>query len=157
ALPGMVRWYDGYRFAGEVVYNPWSVLNFLASEDQVLRPYWLSTSSLDLVRDLLLAGAGAHAGEIETLLRGKSITKLVDENVSLRDLPPGSDALWGFLLFTGYLTATRVRQRGALVEARLKIPNREVRAAYRTVFRTWLGQALGDGKRVHDLARALLD
>jgi hypothetical protein len=156
ALPDMERWYDGYRFAGQVVYNPWSVLNFLASPDGVLRPYWVSTGSMDLVRDLLLSRAGHEEGEIETLLRGKSITKLVDENVSLRDLPPGADAVWGFLLFTGYLTATRARQRGGFVEVRLKIPNREVRDAYRTVFKTWLSQALGDGHRVLSLARALL-
>jgi hypothetical protein len=155
-LPEMERWYNGYRFAGEVIYNPWSVLNFLASADHVPRPYWLSTSSLDLVRDLLVARAGEHAGEIEALLRGKSITKLVDENVALRDLPPDADLVWGFLLFTGYLTATRVRQKGAFVEARLKVPNHEVREAYRTIFHTWLAQALGDGKRVHDLLRALL-
>ena len=52
--------------------------------------------------------------------------------------------------------STRVRQRGQIVEARLKIPNREVRDAYRTVFWTWLGHALGDGGRVPALARALL-
>jgi hypothetical protein len=156
ALPEIARWYNGYRFADQVIYNPWSVLNFLASEDQVLRPYWLSTSSLDLVRDLLLARAGEHAGDIEALLRGKSITKRIDENVSLRDLPPDADLVWGFLLFTGYLTATRVRQRGAFIEARLKIPNREVREAYRTVFHAWLARALGDGDRVPALTRALL-
>jgi hypothetical protein len=156
-LPDMERWYNGYRFAGQIVYNPWSVLNFLASEDQVLRPYWVSTSSMDLVRDMLLARVGDDDdGDIETLLRGKSITKLIDENVALRDLPPDADTMWGFLLFTGYLTATRVRQRDELVEVRLKIPNREVRAAYRTVFKLWLSRALGDGRRVHDLARALL-
>ncbi len=156
ALPDMERWYNGYRFAGQVIYNPWSVLNFLASQDGVLRPYWVSTGSMDLVRDLLLSRAGDEEGDMETLLRGKSITKLVDENVVLRDLPPSGDAVWGFLLFTGYLTATRVRQRDELVEVRLKIPNREVRAAYRTVFKTWLSRALGDGARVLSLARALL-
>ncbi len=156
ALPDMERWYNGYRFAGQVIYNPWSVLNFLASPDAMLRPYWVSTGSMDLVRDMLLGRAGDDDGDIETLLRGKSITKLVDENVSLRDLPPSGDSVWGFLLFTGYLTATRVRQRDELLEVRLKIPNREVRAAYRTVFKTWLSQALGDGARVPKLARALL-
>jgi hypothetical protein len=156
ALPDMERWYNGYRFAGQVVYNPWSVLNFLASPDGVLRPYWVSTGSMDLVRDLLLARAGDEDGEIEALLRGKRITKLVDENVSLRDVPPGADAVWGFLLFTGYLTATRVRYRDELIEVRLKIPNREVRAAFRTVFRTWLSEALGHGARVLKLTRALL-
>jgi Predicted AAA-ATPase/PD-(D/E)XK nuclease superfamily len=156
ALPDMERWYNGYRFAGHVVYNPWSILNFLASEDQVLRPYWVSTGSMDLVRDLLLSRAGNEEGDIETLLRGKSITRLIDESLVLRDMPLGSEVVWGFLLFTGYLTATRVRQRDELIEARLKIPNREVRAAYRTVFKTWLSRALGDGGRVHALARALL-
>jgi hypothetical protein len=156
AIPEMERWYNGYRFAEEVVYNPWSVLNFLASEDQVLRPYWVSTGSMDLVRDLLLSRVGDEEGDLETLLRGKSITKLIDESVVLRDLPLGSEVVWGFLLFTGYLTATRVRQRDELVSVRLKIPNREVRAGYRTVFKTWLSQALGDGGRVHALCRALL-
>jgi hypothetical protein len=156
ALPEMERWYDGYRFAGETLYNPWSVLNFLASEDRVFRPYWLASGSLDLVRDILLSRAGDEEDELEALLRGKRITKLIDENVALRDLPPGADVVWGFLLFTGYLTATRVRQKGGLVEVRLAVPNREVRAAYRTVFRTWLSQGLGDGKRVKDLARAIL-
>src|SRR5262249_27532689 len=101
-LPEMERWYNGYRFAEEVVYNPWSILNFLASQDQVLRSYWASTGSMNLVRDLLLSSAGDEEGEIETLLRGKSITKLVDESVALRDLPPGSDVVWGLLLFSGY-------------------------------------------------------
>jgi len=156
ALPEITRWYNGYRFADQVIYNPWSVLNFLASEDQVPRPYWLSTASLDLVRALLLGRADEHAGDIEALLRGKSITKLVDENVSLRDLPQDADLVWGFLLFTGYLTATRVRQRDEVIEVRLKIPNREVRAAYRTVFRTWLAHALGDSKHVLELGQALL-
>src|SRR5262249_2685201 len=87
---------------------------------------------------------------------GKSIKKRVDENVTLRDLPPHGETVWAFLLFTGYLTATRVRQRGELVEARLKIPNREVRAAYQTVFRAWLSRGLGDARRVGALVEALL-
>jgi Predicted AAA-ATPase/PD-(D/E)XK nuclease superfamily len=156
ALPGMERWYNGYRFAKNVIYNPWSVLNFLASDDDVLRAYWLSTGSNAIVRDLLMSRVGDTQGELETLLRGKSITKRIDENISFRDLPPGANVVWGFLLFTGYLTATRVREKGAIIEARLKIPNREVREAYRTVFQTWLGDALGDGDGVWALARALL-
>ncbi|MFO0756093.1 MAG: AAA family ATPase [Byssovorax sp.] len=155
-LPDMERWYNGYRFADQVIYNPWSVLNFLSSPDAVFRGYWVSTSSMDLVRDMLLAHAGDEEADIETLLRGKSITKLIDENMALRDLPPGSDAVWGFLLFTGYLTATKVRQKGAFIKVRLRIPNREVRSAYQSVFHTWLAGALGNGAKVKALGRALL-
>lgn len=156
AIPEMKRWYDGYRFGDSVVYNPWSVVSFLASADRVFRPYWVASGSHEVVRDILLSWASDQEEELEALLRGKSITKLIDEHVALRDLPPGPDVLWGFLLFTGYLTATRVRHKSGLVEVKLKIPNREVRAAYRTVFRSWLAQALGDAKRVHDLVRAIL-
>jgi len=35
----------------------------------------------------------------------------------LRGLPLGADMVWGFLLFTGYLTATRLRQRDELQAA----------------------------------------
>lgn len=46
-------WYNGYLFENEIIYNPWSILCFLDSSDAQLRPYWLSTSSNDLVRELL--------------------------------------------------------------------------------------------------------
>ena len=139
------------------IYNPWSVLNFLASQRPAPRPYWLSTSSLDLVpRPAPLAGrrrGGRHRGADPR----QSITKLIDENV-LAPRPPTRRQIpvWASLLFTGYLTATRARDRDELVEARPEIPNREVRAAFRTVFRTWLRRAIGDGDQVQALARALL-
>src|SRR6056297_3851618 len=37
------RWYNGYNFGGHVVYNPWSLLNYLRFKD--LMPYWINTSS----------------------------------------------------------------------------------------------------------------
>src|SRR5262249_32497046 len=72
------------------------------------------------------------------------------------DLSPDSNAVWGLLLFTGYLTATRVRRLGRKVWVRLKIPNREVRDAYQYVFLTWLAEAAGGEARVRALGRALL-
>ena len=82
-LPEMERWYNGYRFADQVIYNPWSVLNFLASPDGVLRPYWVSTGSMDLVRDLPLARDGDEAEATETPLRGRGPAQPPHEN-----LPP---------------------------------------------------------------------
>ena len=43
------RWYDGYRIGNvEGIYNPWSLLNYLAKKE--LRPYWVNTSSNDLIK-----------------------------------------------------------------------------------------------------------
>ena len=45
-------WYDGYRFGGCEIYNPWSLLNYV-DDGFTPRPYWLDTSSNDLVADAI--------------------------------------------------------------------------------------------------------
>src|SRR5699024_11088351 len=43
------KWYDGYRIGNvEGIYNPWSVLNYLAKKE--LRPYWVNSSANDLIK-----------------------------------------------------------------------------------------------------------
>ncbi|HSN98638.1 MAG TPA: AAA family ATPase, partial [Candidatus Nanopelagicales bacterium] len=53
-LHDLRAWYDGYRFGGRAIYNPWSVLSFLDSADRQFRPYWVATASTEIVRDLLI-------------------------------------------------------------------------------------------------------
>uniref|UniRef100_UPI003D131B10 AAA family ATPase n=1 Tax=Haliangium sp. TaxID=2663208 RepID=UPI003D131B10 len=58
---GAVRdWYDGYRFGGRVIYNPWSVLSFL-HHGGAPEPYWLATSANELIEQVL----GAHATRLQ--------------------------------------------------------------------------------------------
>jgi hypothetical protein len=97
-LPDIERWYNGYRFGGKVVYNPWSVLCFLDSEDKVFRPYWVHTSSDDLLRRVILAHGLGEEGELETLLQGGEIRKVISDRVALRELDRSADAVWSFLL-----------------------------------------------------------
>ena len=154
-LADLERWYNGYRFGGHVIYNPWSVLNFLASEDKVLRPYWVHTSSDDLLRRVVFTHGLGQSGELEVLLGGGEIEKQVDDRVALRDLDRSSESVWSFLLFTGYLKATHVRMEGARTIATLAIPNIEVQYAYETLIRSWLEQRLGP-TQVEELLRAVL-
>ena len=47
------RWYDGYKIGNtEGIYNPWSILNYLT--DKELMPYWVNTSSNDLIKMTLI-------------------------------------------------------------------------------------------------------
>ncbi len=117
-------------FGGQVIYNPWSVLNFLASEDKVLRPYWVQTSSEDLLRRVVFSHGLGQDGELEILLAGGEIDERIDDGVALRDLDTSPEAVWSFLLFTGYLKATTVRMEGAETRATLAIPNKEVEYVY---------------------------
>ena len=65
------KWYDGYRI-GEVegIYNPWSILNYLKRKELV--PYWVNTSSNDLIK-LTLKNSMAVKEKMERLLKGEAI------------------------------------------------------------------------------------
>ncbi|HSN98706.1 MAG TPA: AAA family ATPase, partial [Candidatus Nanopelagicales bacterium] len=151
-------WYDGYDFGGNVIYNPWSVLSFLDQRDPTPQPFWVSTSSNDLLRDILIRRAARLGPALERLLEGESLEREIDEHVVLSELPTSDDAFWSLLLFSGYLKAER-RLRGpdAPPTYRLAIPNREVWTAYRSIFRDWLRTGLSmRGGSLEALMRALL-
>jgi len=157
-LEDVRRWYNGYLFGGEVVYNPWSVLCFLDSREAALEPYWLSTSSNDLVRELLELYAFELQPVFESLLEGSTIEVPLAENVVLSDLRQRPDALWSLLVYSGYLKA-EAAPPDALGDrmVRLSIPNHEVRGVYSTTFRGWMDQRLREsGGSLSALTRALL-
>lgn len=121
----------------------------------VFRPYWVHTSSDDVLRRVILAHRLGDEGELETLLQGGEIRKIVSDRVALRELDRSPESVWSFLLFTGYLKAVAVWQNTDTV-ATLAIPNREVLSVYRTIFRTWLEERLGGAKQLDRLLLALL-
>ena len=154
----MRTWYNGYVFGGEIIYNPWSVLCFLDSADARARAYWLSTSSNDLVKELLERYALELQPVFETLLEGGSVEHALDENVALSQIHQSPGALWSLLVFSGYLKAEEAYHdpmRGPV--HRLSIPNREVRQVYATTFRTWMENRMqGHGGSLAQLTEALL-
>jgi hypothetical protein len=150
-------WYNGYVFGGHVIYNPWSVLSFLQWGSEP-KPYWLSTSSNDLIKHVLGLRATQLQPVLEGLLAGEGLVRIVDENVVLDDLEHDDDAFWGLLVFSGYLRAEKhgVAPNGQAMY-RLTIPNHEVRLVYVDSFRTWMKARLrGHGGNLDELTRALL-
>lgn len=155
-LPLAQRWYNGYLFGGQVIYNPWSVLAYLKRDEEEPAPYWVSTSGNELLRDLLLQQGLGLSADMEALLRGEAIEREVSEHVALRDLSERPALLWSFLLFTGYLKAVRTRREAGALMVTLAIPNEEVRYLYRSLFSEWMERSLGSDSRREDLLRALL-
>jgi hypothetical protein len=137
-------YYNGYIFGGEAIYNPWSILHFIASKSKELIPYWLTTSENELVKSLLEHHAFAVHAEMEALLKGEHIEKRLDEGIVFPALRESKDALFSLLVFSGYLKA----ERGPVVigtpraPARLSIPNEEVADLYRTTFQSWTDKGL---------------
>ncbi len=154
--PLVQRWYNGYLFGGQVIYNPWSVLEYLKRDEVQPAPYWGDTSGNELVRELLITQGLGLSPEMEALMRGESIERPINEHVVLRDLGENPESIWSFLLFTGYLKALSHRREDRVLYATLAIPNEEVLSIYETLFRDWMRRALGGDRRREELLQALL-
>ena len=79
-------WYNGYYFGNTTIYNPWSILNYLAKPREGLKPHWVNTTSNDLVNVILSSGGDEVKKDLNDLINGKTITKYIDENVVMADI-----------------------------------------------------------------------
>jgi hypothetical protein len=157
SLATVQDWYNGYVFGGNIIYNPWSVLSFLSYGGDP-EPYWLSTSSNDLIKHVLGLRATRLQPVFEGLLAGEAVEQILDENVVLDQFEHSDRALWSLLVFSGYLRAEKhtTAAMGQPVH-RLTIPNREVRIVYADTFRQWMEEHMrGHGADLDALTRALL-
>ncbi len=157
ALMADIRsFYNGYLFGGIAIYNPWSVLSFFHNTRHDLLPYWIDTSSNDLVRELLLSGPAGVRAELEVLLAGGAIQKRIEENIVLRDIAGHRGAVWSFLLFTGYLKVASLRFEHGEHHAELRVPNAEVAIALRTMTKVWMETQVGSEDSLNAMLAALL-
>jgi len=148
-------WYNGYIFGKQIIYNPWSILSFLNRKERVFQPFWIDSSSNDLVRDLILNGPISLRESVETLLRGESISSALPENIVIRDIAATEENIWSLLTFSGYLKAIFSYQEDETAVYQLSIPNREVLIFYRQTIRIWLNKQIGD-HRLQQLLKSLL-
>ncbi len=145
---GVQYWYNGYRFGSRVIYNPWSIINFLNSEEKELMPYWINTSDNQIVETLLTSGGIELKEELEQLIRGESIEKIIDENIILKNIAHREDLLWSFLLMGGYLKQTAKRRHAASGKFfyTLSIPNEEVKTTYTAVIDNYFAAKINKNK-----------
>ncbi|MDE6760051.1 MAG: AAA family ATPase [Lachnospiraceae bacterium] len=128
------EWYDGYLFGETEVYNPWSVINYVdtAIENTVAfpKPYWSNTSSNSIIRELIEEADSVVKQEIEGLLAGGIIEKLVHEDITYEDIHKTQDNLWNFLFFAGYLKKIKEQFEEETIYLTLTVPNKEVAGIY---------------------------
>ena len=130
-LPEVKAWYDGYRFGNSDVYNPWSILNFIQSEE--LRPYWIETSGNFLINDILKNVSTETIEILENLFNGISVEENISGNSDLSVLMR-EDEIWELLLFSGYLTIDEKIGESYEDVYTLRLPNREVKEFFRKKF-----------------------
>ncbi len=154
----MKEWYDGYLFGDTEVYNPWSVIKYLydlySDVGAFPHPYWINTSSNDIIKDLITRADREMKGQIETLLGGGTLDIQVHEEVTYGDMHSSGENLWNFLYFTGYLTKESEYFKESSIFLRARIPNIEVKTIYQNTILNWLKAAIKK-EDFRDLYRAM--
>lgn len=132
------NWYDGYLFGRVSVYCPWDVINYcdelLTDREAEPKNYWANTSGNGLVRRFIGKADKSTKDEIEQLLSGGTIYKLVKPELTYREVDSSIDNLWSVLFATGYLTQ---RGKAAGGEIALAIPNREIEKLFADLVKDW--------------------
>ncbi len=150
------EWYDGYMFGNLGIYCPWDVINYCGDlrDGSVTEPqnYWVNTSSNDIIRRFLSKADAAARDEIELLINGGHVKKMVHQELTYRDLDSDIDNLWSILFTTGYLTQAEEDEEGI---SSLVIPNREIRWIYVQQIRKWFkDESRKDTRKLENLRRA---
>ncbi|MBY6917968.1 AAA family ATPase [Clostridium botulinum] len=140
------KWYNGYIFGGKIIYNPWSVLNYIKNNEIGFMPYWINSSSNDLIKRLLSNGNEDTKKNLEELIKGNSIKKTVDDHVVMKDVEDDEENLWGFLTLSGYLKPVKKELIDGELECELKIPNNEVLIFYSKLIKKWFKESLTSKK-----------
>lgn len=148
------RWYDGFTFGktGEI-YNPWSILNYLRTEE--FSAYWANTSSNSLVSVLLREGSKNVKQDFEELMRGGALKMEMDEQIVYDQLSVKKNAVWSLLLAAGYLKVLKTEYVASIGRRyyTLALTNREVHLMFEDLVSSWF---VGQEDNYGDFIRALL-
>ncbi|MBR4702641.1 MAG: AAA family ATPase [Oscillospiraceae bacterium] len=124
-------WYDGYRFGSSDIFNPWSVINYFG---HVCKPraYWVSTSSNDIIGEIMTGATAELYEKLNSLLQGNTVLTYIDTDVVYPRIRENPSSVYSFLLVTGYLklvTAELSMGDGYMCEVAL--PNKEIAYVYK--------------------------
>ena len=112
------RWYNGYGFLGEPVYNPFDILLFI-DKDRQYRNYWFETGSPSFLIKLLQKRRSFLPD-----LEGVEASEAILDSFDIERIDPIT------LLFqAGYLTIESTRWQRSRLLYRLRLPNQEVKMA----------------------------
>ena len=128
-LPELRDWYDGYRFGGQEIYNPWSIIQYFGKQC-VPGMYWVNTSGNAVIAELMKSADSEHFESIEQLMQGKMVRAFLREDIVYSDIGEDQDALYTMLCTAGYLTIEREERTSFGTEYTLRLPNREMQVLF---------------------------
>ena len=123
-------WYDGYRFGGYEIFNPWSVISYFNNGCKP-KAFWQFTGSNDIIEDILENAPEDVYEKLYKMMQGESILSYIDTAVIYPQIKDNPSSIYSFLLVTGYLKADFVDSSyGEDYMCRVSLPNKEISFVY---------------------------
>ena len=123
-------WYDGYRFGGTDIFNPWSVIGYFNNNCRP-KAFWQSTGQNDIIREVLASATPDIMERLELLMQGKSFVTHIDTGVIYPQIQKNPSSIYSFLLVAGYLKAVSYDQPyGEDYMCEVALPNKEISFVY---------------------------
>ena len=142
------KWYNGYKFGDEKVYNPWSIINYLS--DKELRSYWVNVAQENTINRLIKEADESMFEDLRLIFSGISVEKEIDGHSNMENLQDPEE-IWKLMLFSGYLT---IDEEMGKDEYTLKIPNYEIYTFFQDSF---IKENFKRKSNFKQMMRALLD
>ena len=98
-------------------------------------PYWVNTSSNDLIK-LVLKNSSTIKEKIERLLRDETIEVPINLETVIVGIENNEDNIWGLMLGTGYLKVTEVVDLNEQIY-KVKLPNYEIKLLFQQIINDW--------------------
>jgi len=135
------RWYNGYNFLGDKVYNPYDILLFIKNQ-RMFKNYWFETGTPRFLIELIKKNS-YFIPKFNGLEADESLVNSFDiENLNLESI----------LFQTGYLTIKRLVEEDMGVVYELGFPNKEVQIS----FNNYILRSMTNGSDKEPIRRELL-
>ncbi len=119
--------YDGYRIGNTEIYNPWSILYYI--DTQELTSHWVNTSSNKMIQDAMRNADKNFNDSYEKLISNGYLETTVNLQTSFYETS-NTESLWGLFVNAGYLTVIKKINNKRY---RIEIPNDEVREEFESL------------------------
>ena len=120
------EWYDGYLFGDTEIFNPWSVINYVA-EGCFPKAFWQATGSNDVIGEIVATAGEDISKDLYKLMSNETVTSYIDTGVIYPEIGDNPYSIYSFLLVAGYLKVSKAYPRNdGNYMCDLAIPNKEI-------------------------------
>ncbi len=133
-LPEVEKWYNGYQFGKtDKIYNPWSIVNYIANEKDGFKAYWVNSSDYSLIQNRITEKGVKE--DVEALISCKTVIKTIKDNFVFTNFENNNELLWTLLFHSGFVTHVSEDADGRY---ELRIPNNEVKIIFIDIIIEWI-------------------